>query len=113
MDTTWWMLQNPKKQQLDFVLNIQKIYPDPIALITTILECGPELDFTSLLNTKQRTEEKITTLERLLLLNSKEHSHLERKYNKIQEANNEWRLDLEKLYGLDKMDIDEDEWIDE
>jgi hypothetical protein len=107
------LTQMSKKQQLDFVLNIQKIYPDPIALITTILECGPELDFTSLLNTKQRTEEKITTLERLLLLNSKEHSHLERKYNKIQEANNEWRLDLEKLYGLDKMDIDEDEWIDE
>jgi hypothetical protein len=92
------------KEQLDFIKSVQLKFPDPLQLITQILENGP-LGF-------QEPKNKVEELERLVALNIKEHEVLEKKFEKVKGHNDEWRDGV--IWGLGYVSEDDDEeWVDE
>ena len=101
-----------KQQQQEFVKRVQKMFPNPKTLITTVLEQPNKIDFKKLLpkfsNEMQKLEKRKKDLEGFLAICHKEMKQLMVVLEKVEEENNLWRHEVELTLG-----ICEHDWTDE
>jgi hypothetical protein len=98
-----------KPQQRAFVKAIQKEYPDPVKLITTILESSETIDFHQVY--EKSAENAIEMLVREVFECKEQETEILRKFEMVKEKNDEWRSEIEEMLGV--VYPSDDEWIDE
>ena len=100
-------------RQKEFIMKIQKMFPNPADLMANIFEKPGSVDFHLLLygnvDEKTRLETRITDLEKFIAFCKQEKHRQNQIYINIKTENDKWRPEVESLLKQDR----DDEWVDE
>ena len=103
---------SPSRQK-EFIMKIQKLFPNPADLMANIFEKPGSIDFHLLLygnvDEKTRLETRVTDLEKFIAFCKQEKQQQNQIYMNIKTENDKWRPEVEALLNPDK----DDEWVDE